>query len=236
MPLEIAKHRRVLIHILKDIYKDPELATSLGFKGGTAAYLLYNLNRFSVDLDFDILDASKEDLIFEKIKYILEEYGYVKKILQKKLCLFFLLSHDNRIQDTYNIKVEINRRDLGSKYELKSHLGIPLKVMVQGDIVAHKLVAMSERKKEASRDIFDVHFFLKNNWPINKEIIVQRTSMTVKQFLQKCIDILGAKNNTGILSDVGELLDAKQKDWAKENLLSETILLLKILMESEQAD
>ena len=54
--LDHAKHRAVLINILKDIYSDPLLRTLLGFKGGTAAMLFYNLPRISVDLDFNLLD------------------------------------------------------------------------------------------------------------------------------------------------------------------------------------
>ena len=35
--------------------KDPTLAASLGFKGGTCALIFYQLPRFSVDLDFDYI-------------------------------------------------------------------------------------------------------------------------------------------------------------------------------------
>ena len=48
------KHRQVMFEILRDIYRS-ELGFYLGFKGGTMLYFFYNLNRFSVDLDFDLL-------------------------------------------------------------------------------------------------------------------------------------------------------------------------------------
>ena len=234
MTLEIATHRSILIHILKDIYTDMKLGPLLGFKGGTAAYLFYKLGRFSVDLDFDILDSSKENLIFEKLKNILEEYGSVTEARKKRFSFFYLLSYDNKIQNAYNIKVEVNRRDFGSKYEVRSYLGIPIKVMIREDMAAHKLVAMFERFGKTNRDIFDVWFFLKNNWPINKKIITKRTDLSMQQFLQKCIGTLEGMSNRGILSGIGELLDAKQKRWAKEKLLSETIFLLKLQLKSEQ--
>jgi len=44
-----------MINILLKLYKATEVASVLGFKGGTAAYLFYDLPRFSVDLDFDLL-------------------------------------------------------------------------------------------------------------------------------------------------------------------------------------
>ena len=73
--MDDARHRAKLIVILKDIYDDSELRTALGFKGGTAAMLFYDLPRFSVDLDFDLLKASKEDFVFEKAGSIFHFLG-----------------------------------------------------------------------------------------------------------------------------------------------------------------
>jgi len=56
------KHRFYLTQILTDIYSDRELARCLGFKGGTALMLFHNLPRFSVDLDFDLLDMEQLNL------------------------------------------------------------------------------------------------------------------------------------------------------------------------------
>ncbi|KKR96209.1 MAG: hypothetical protein UU47_C0017G0003 [candidate division TM6 bacterium GW2011_GWE2_41_16] len=234
MTLEIATHRNLLIHILKDIYSDTTIAPFLGFKGGTAAYLFYNLGRFSVDLDFDLLDQTKEDIVFKKINAILHAYGTVIEARKKRYSLFFFVSYNNKIQNAYNIKLEINRRNFGSSYELKSYLGIPMKVMVLPDMVAHKLVAMHERIGKTNRDIFDVWFFLKNNWPINESIIKTRTGMSLQQFLTQCIVSLEKMSDRGILSGIGELLDSKQKAWAKEKLRSETIFLLKLKLDSLQ--
>jgi len=232
MTLDIATHRALLIHLLKDMYTDQELAPAIGFKGGTAAYLFYGLGRFSVDLDFDLLDASKEEIVFEKLKTILEKYGLLKDARKKRYSFFYLLSYDNKMQNAYNIKVEVNRRSFGSTYEMKNYLGIPIKVMVQEDMAAHKFVAMMERIGKTNRDIFDVWFFLKHHWPINTAIIEQRTGLSMQQFLQKCIAMLEKMSDRGILSGVGELLDAKM--WAKGNLRSETIFLLKVHLSSLQ--
>lgn len=232
MTLEITTHRNILIHILKEIYTDSAIGPVLGFKGGTAAYLFYNLCRFSVDLDFDLLDPSKEHQVFEHVKKILEEYGIIKDACEKRFSLFFLLSYNDKLQNAYNIKVEINRRNFGSKYEVKSYLGIAMKVMVPEDMVAHKMVAMMERIGTTNRDIFDTWFFLKNNWPINEAIIQKRTELTIKSFLEKCIAELESMSDRGILSGIGELLDAKQKLWAKSKLRTETIFLLRLKLES----
>src|SRR3989344_6482414 len=136
MTLNPILHKNILIRILKDMYSDASVGPILGFKGGTAAYLFYELSRFSVDLDFDLLDVTQEDRVFEQIKKILGTYGALKEIEKKRFNLFFLLSYDKKIQGAQNIKVEINRRDFGSKYEIMSYFGIPMKVMVKEDMAA----------------------------------------------------------------------------------------------------
>ncbi len=231
MTLEIMAHKNTLLHILKDIYSDSRMAPALGFKGGTAAYLFYDLSRFSVDLDFDLLDQDQEEYVFEQVKTILEKYGTVKKVQKKRFSLFYLLAYENKLHNAYNIKIEINRRVFGSSYEVKSYLGIPMKVMVKQDMMAHKLVAMFERLGTTNRDIFDVWFFLKNHWSINEKIIALRTQMTMQEFLRKCIDGLNTMSDRGILSGLGELLDVQQKVWAKKHLRTETIFLLKIRLQ-----
>lgn len=229
MMLDAANHKTILIRILKDMYTDATVGPFIGFKGGTAALLFYGLDRFSVDLDFDLLDPSKEQYIFEQIKKILQEYGVIKESYEKRHTLFFRLSYADNHQ---NIKVEINRRDFGSRYEIKEYLGISMKVMIKEDMAAHKMVAMIERIGHANRDIFDTYFFLKDNWPINEQIIEKRTGLSMRQFLKECIDKLESMSNVGILDGLGDLLDAKQKTWVKNKLRTETIFLLQLKLEN----
>lgn len=232
MTIDINVHRNLLIQILKEIFSDPSLAPYLVFKGGTAALLFYHLSRFSVDLDFDLVDPIKQDLIFQDINKILKKYGHVKA-QEKRYSLFFLLSYQQKLKDAQNIKVEINKRSFGSRYEIKQYLGIPMQVMVQEDMFAHKLVAMHERIGKTNRDIFDVWFFFHNNWPINKKIIENRTNMTYKAFLQTCINDLETVDRRTILSGIGELLTNEQKTWAKTKLIPETLFYLKLALDNK---
>ena len=68
--LDINQHKLILVQILKEIYSNITIASLLGFKGGTAAYLFYNLPRFSVDLDFNLLDPKKKDVVFQILRSI----------------------------------------------------------------------------------------------------------------------------------------------------------------------
>ena len=234
MTLKPDIHKTILHKILVDIYLDTAIAPFLGFKGGTAAYLFYGLTRFSVDLDFDLLDGSKEEYVFGEIEKIIKKYGVIKEAEKKRFNLLFILSYNQKERNAQNIKVEINRRDFGSKYELKSYMGVSMIVMIREDMFAHKLMAMYERVGKTSRDIFDVYFFTKNNWPINKEIVEKRAGMPFRKVLEKCIKLLEKMNNRNILDGLGEFLTESQKDWARAKLRAETIFLLKARLESEK--
>lgn len=60
--MDVNKHKFFMMQVLKDIYSDRELASCLGFKGGTALMFFYNLPRFSVDLDFRFPDIFSDML------------------------------------------------------------------------------------------------------------------------------------------------------------------------------
>jgi hypothetical protein len=91
---------------------------------------------------------------------------------------------------------------------------------------------MYERIGKTNRDIFDVWYFLQNEWPVNRKIIEERTGVKFDDFIKKCIDLLEKMSNQNILSGIGELLDEKQKDWVRTKLKSETIFLLKLYINS----
>jgi len=234
MALNIAKHKNILVKILKSIFSDPTISPLLGFKGGSAAMLFYGLDRFSVDLDFDLLDETKEDYVFERVQKIIQKHGTIKEAEIKRFNLLFILSYHQKEKDAQNIKVEINRRSFGSKYDVKSYLGIPMKVMTREYMAAHKLVAMFERIGRTNRDIFDVYFFFEHDWPINKQIVENRMEMSYKKFLGKCIKTLSKMDNKNILAGMGELLTEKQKNWVKTKLKAETLFLLKLALENEK--
>jgi len=182
--MDISKHKTILFQLLKDIYSDTSISPFLGFKGGTAALMFYNLDRFSIDLDFDLLDEKKEEEVFNKVLEIAKKHGVIRESHIKRYNLFILLSYEDGAR---NIKIEINRRNFGSNYEMKTYLGVSILTMVLEDMFAHKLVAMYERMNKTSRDIYDVWFFLSNRFPINESIIKIRTKMDFNDFLKVCI-------------------------------------------------
>lgn len=231
MFLDYPKHKNILLQILKDIFSDTSISPYIAFKGGTAALIFYNLTRNSVDLDFDLLDKTKEQYIFDKINKIAVSYGKIVDSRIKRFNLITVISYDEKAQ---NIKIEINRRDFGSKYEVITFLGISMLVMVKEDMFANKLMAMYERIGKTSRDIYDVYFFIKNNWPINRDLVERRAKMPFKDLLVKCILLLEKMNNKRILDGLGEVLLEPQKDWVRDKLKTETIFLLNAWLEGEK--
>jgi len=225
MTIDIATHKTIMFQVLKDIYTDTSISPYLGFKGGTAALMFYGLDRFSVDLGFDLLDENHKDRVFERILGIAKKYGRIKESREKRLNLFYLISYDDKAR---NIKLEVNRRQFGSRYEIKTYLGVSMRVMVLEDMFAHKLMAMHERIDETGRDIYDVWFFLHSRSLINKSILENRSGMAFEALIKECIDQLENKDNRHVLQGMGELLTPSQKDWAKAKLIEETIAYLKL--------
>ncbi|MCF8380786.1 MAG: nucleotidyl transferase AbiEii/AbiGii toxin family protein [Bacteroidales bacterium] len=226
--IDLNKHKFLLIQILKDIYSDIELSNSLGFKGGTALMFFYDLPRFSVDLDFNLLDKEHEDMVYKKVRKILLKYGRIHDEAKKHYGPFVVLDYG---YDERKLKVEISNRVFENHYEIKNLLGINIKVMVKEDLFAHKLCTLLDRVIITNRDIFDCWFFMEKRTPINKYIVESRMKMSLSEYLQKCIDLLESMNDIGLLQGLGELMDSSIKKFVQTKLRSETISLLKFYKE-----
>lgn len=220
--MDITKHKTNLTNILIDIYKDSYLSGKLGFKGGTAAMLFYNLPRFSVDLDFDYIgEKSKINETLSKITEIVSKKYAIKDQSTKFNTLFWLLSYG---KGEHNIKLEISTRDNSySHYETKVFYGVGIKVLDIGDMIAHKMVAFSERPSLANRDLFDIHYLLGTEYAssINYEVIKKRTDKNPIEFYKLLLKLIETVKPDKILEGLGEVLTDSQKDWAKAKLLIE---------------
>lgn len=232
MRLNKDEHRRIMLKVLEEISNDSLLANNLGFKGGTACYFLHGLNRFSVDLDFDLLDEKKDEVVKARLLEILNKYGSVKTKTSIKV------SYSDECQA---LKIDLSNRHKNNKlntYEVKDIVsGLSLKVLQKEDIFAHKLVALIDRSASsvsgdkfiANRDLYDIHFFFTNGWSFNKEIIEQHTGQKFGEYLQQVSDFIEKySNESNILDRLGELVDEKQRIWIKKNLKKEVLRQLAI--------
>ncbi len=221
--IDINKHRFFLFQILKDIYNDVELSSLLGFKGGTSLMFFYDLPRFSVDLDFNLLNRDKEEFVFDKIRKITLKYGKIADEAVKFYGLIVVL--DYGIGER-KMKIEISNRQGNEQYEVKNLLGIHVKTMIAPDMFAHKICALLDRTEITNRDIFDSYFFMKWQTPINKTIVENRMGLSLADYLQKCINALESMSDKGMLNGLGELIDSDMKNFVRTKLRTETIQLL----------
>ena len=217
-----------MLQILKDIYSDIELSSCLGFKGGTALMFFYELPRFSVDLDFNLLDASKEKIVYDKVRKILLKHG---KIFDEALKFFGPIIVLNYGTGERKLKVEISNRLFDNRYEIKNLLGINMLVMIPQDMFAHKICALLDRNELTNRDIFDVHFFMQQRTAINKDIVEVRMNLPFADYIQSCIDSLEATSDKGMLNGLGELMNEETKKFVRTKLRSDTIDLLRMYKE-----
>jgi len=223
--LDIAKHKIVMTNILLDIYKDTGLSAVLGFKGGTAAMLFYELPRFSVDLDFDLVKPdpknSNKEKIFEKLTKLLSEKYKITDQCLKYNTLFWAISYGNNLS---HVKVEISTRDSSSnRYTLIPFYGVSIRVMAVEDMIAHKLIAVMARKSLANRDLFDIHYFLNSPYAaeVNYDLIKKYTEKEPKDFFIQLLEYISVIKPNTVLSGLGEILTESQKDWAKAKLIIE---------------
>lgn len=217
--------------ILRDIYADVSIAPLLGFKGGTCAYFFYGLPRFSVDLDFDLFSPEDDNkkLVVDKIRGIIGHYGTITDFAVKEKTILFELSYT---KNERRLKIEISTfstiPDLKNHYILKEYIGIPMLIAEKELMFSCKLVALTNRRKFTMRDVYDVWFFGHHSWPFSEEIIENQTGKSRKEYLGDCIVFVEKIKQNQFLIGLGELLDAKQKSWIKNNLKKETITFLKI--------
>lgn len=222
--MDINRHKFFLVQILKDIYSDIELSNWLGFKGGTSLMFFYDLPRFSIDLDFNLINIEKVESVRNKIHTILLKYGTISDEANKFYGPIIVLDYG---VDERKLKVEISVRQFDNHYEIKNLLGINMKVLVQPDMFAHKLCALLDRNILTNRDIFDCWFFMQKQTPVNTSIVEFRMNMSYPDYLQKSIETLESMSDKGLLQGLGELMDNDLKKFVRTKMRTETIRLLK---------
>lgn len=227
--LDINKHQQKMFSLITEIYSTP-LGGILGFKGGTMSYYFYGLNRFSVDLDFDLLDPNKHELISTFIPKILTKYGNVKDDSTKHFTYFYLLSYE---VGQRAIKIEISKRnDKNSSYIISNFYGTDVIIQKIEDSFANKLLACTTRKTIAYRDFYDVLFFLKKGVVPNENIIINTVNKNLKEYLNMLAKFIEDKiNNKLIMHGVGELVTEKQKQYIRQNFKNELISNLRFYID-----
>lgn len=148
-------------------------SASLVFKGGTALFLLYGLNRFSEDLDFTatsnldftgLLKEVSDSLQLMNIRNETMEYDSIAGF-SGRIKAYGPLNSNER--DACFVKIDISTREkISLKADLKEIdsnfpdlLPFSLQVMNEAEILAEKTRAVITRNQ--ARDVYDLYFLLK---------------------------------------------------------------------------
>ena len=213
-----------MMQVLLAIFRHPQLSTLLAFKGGTSLMMFHNLTRFSTDLDFNLLDASKTEYVYNELHNILLKFGTIDDEAMKFYGPLLVLNYG---KGERMLKVEVSNREYPNHYEIRSLLGTDIRVMTLADMFAHKLCALGERI--TPRDIYDVWFFLQNRTEINAEIVQIRTGMSVGDYALQCAEKVRSYSSRVLMQGLGEvLLDNQSKNFAREQLIPETSSALEL--------
>lgn len=206
------------------------VAPYLAFKGGTLAYFCYDLDRYSTDIDMDLLDHSYEEQVMTEMTALLSRLGDIKNTTLWSDLHRWIFRYD---QQSTNIKVELNKRDLThNHYETKNIHGQDIVCMDTTSMVTNKLLALHARWY--NRDLYDTHFFRIKGYDYDEQIIKSRTGKTTKDLISKIIQDLPNHyaHNTILADGMGDVLTDAQKPRVKAHLATDTVRLLQLYLDT----
>jgi len=171
-------------------------------------------------------DGKKPRLMFRAAFVpVLSAYGRVVDEADKKYTLLYEFDYG---KGATKIKIEFNKRVWkNNRYKNEWFMGVPILLADEMTVATNKLVALSDRKSAVVRDLFDAWYFLSHGFKLNEQLLIERTGKGVGEycaFLVRFIKKTFSRRN--VLQGLGEALDDKQKVWAREHLIDETVSLL----------
>ena len=231
---EDALHKAQLYRLLIEIIDDHDIASQVFFKGGSCAAMLGFLDRFSIDLDFDVKKNTDKKTIDFKLNKIFHKLGLEVKQKSRRT-LFYLLKYHSSGQFRNTIKLSLIDQALKSNiYQHQYLFEIDRYAVCQTKetMFANKLVAVTDRyqkyKTIAGRDIYDIHHFFIQPYPYHASIIEERTAMTSHAYLIKLVKFIEKKVTDKIITqDLNFLLPQDQFHIMRKVLVQEVLMFLK---------
>ena len=207
-------------HIEKDYFQDKllywifKLTNNLVFKGGTALYKLYNMPRFSEDLDFTLLDPKER--VEEKILKIAGKLNAEVNTKRFKTSLLFKLRFRGILTSYNTIRIDVslkNKALLG--FDFKSYVPdyidikpFSLKILKLKEMVAEKIHSLLARKN--ARDLYDLFFLL-------------RISRFDKKLVEEKLKIFGMRFDANLIkkqiNEIKPIWEAELKPFVLDELL-----------------
>lgn len=199
---DIARLSRLKVHqqekhyiqtlVLSSLYS--ALSDELVFKGGTALFFCYGLNRFSEDLDFTMVKETPIERARDRIAHDLSLLGVrnrISEIETAPVSVSFKIGTEGplftkEIERCF-VNIEISKREAVEGFEVKEikpvypdTLPFTVCIMKQEEILAEKIRAVLMRNY--ARDIYDLHFLINQNIPLRFDVVARKLLYYKKQF------------------------------------------------------
>ncbi len=231
---EDIRHRSYLNRLLVEIIDNPYLSQQLAFKGGTCATMLGFLDRFSVDLDFDLFEKNQISILRREFYKIFNALG-LTIIKENPEILFFQVRYGQGSPHERN-SIKISAHDIpvkANEYTVSYFKEIDRLMRSQTieTMFANKLVALTDRYKKyktvAGRDVYDIHHYFVQGYAYKAEVIKERTHLDQKAYFAELVDFLKKHiTQTVINEDLNTLLPPEKFQQIRKILIPETLHLL----------
>ena len=227
-------HKSYLDRLLIEIIDNPLLSQHLAFKGGTCATMLGFLDRFSVDLDFDLLDKSQAKALRREFRKLFKQIG-VTVAKEHDAIMFFQVKYPTTTSGVRNT-LKVSAHDIpanANEYSVQYFKEIDrlMKSQTIETMFANKLVALTDRYVKhqaiAGRDIYDTHHFFVHGYRYKGAVIQERTGLDPKEYITNLIAFITKHvTQTVINEDLNTLLSGDQFQQIRKVLIPETIAFL----------
>ena len=174
-------------------------------------------------------------LIQEEMRNVLEKNGSLKEDIRKKNTIFFLLQY---AKGKTQIKVEVSTREseLINEYDLIEFFGVSISVMKKEFIFANKLIALTQRSRPTSRDLYDINYFFHKLWSISEVPINTVLNMSVEEYLHTLPEFIRREfKQSTIHHGLGQLLYSKDEiQNVRKDLVEDTIREIEIYLATHE--
>ena len=228
-------HKAWLYRVLSGVADNTFLVSLLRFKGGTCAAMRGIIDRFSVDLDFDMLTAKTGQIekINTHLETIFNDLGLEIKDRSKRVPQFFL-RYKNAPGERSILRFDVTSSATSTnEYEPYRFIEIDRIIYCQTipTMFSNKLVAAIERyekyKSIAGRDIFDIHTFFSRGYTYLPQIIMERRNMKIKKFFEQLYGFIQKKVTQNILDeDLNHLMEKTNFHRIRKFLKQEVLMFI----------
>jgi hypothetical protein len=229
-----ALHKAMLYRLLIALLDSKDIAPSVRFKGGTCAAMLGWLDRFSLDLDFDLTPEADKQQLDMSITRLFDTFGFMVAQKAKKE-LYYILKYQAPPGMRNTLKLSIVDCPVKANVyrpQYLSDIGRYATCQTVETMFANKLVAVTDRFQKyhtiAGRDVYDIHHFFIQGYGFNQKVISERTGKPPNVYLRSLIPFIKEKVTEKIITeDLSYLLTPAQFQSVRHTLKTEVIVFLR---------